>query len=174
VIPPIPADRSVFLVPLGDFQVARLSDLAGFYANRYGITVGVLGALEVPAAADPNRGQLVGERLIAGMRGALPEANDRRAVVIGVTSGDLYLSSRPDWAWAFGLRQESRLGVISTARMSSFALLATGDEASRLRKMVTKYIGLLYFGLNESDDPGSAVYRAVNGPGDLDRMGDEF
>lgn len=40
----------------------------------------------------------------------------------------------------------------------------------RARKMVTRYIGLLYYGLPLSDDPESLLYDNVLGPADLDRM----
>ena len=43
----------------------------------------------------------------------------------------------------------------------------------RLQKLVTKSIGLMYFGLL-SDDPGSVLYRNILGPRDLDRMSEEF
>ena len=44
----------------------------------------------------------------------------------------------------------------------------------RLQKLVTKNIGLLYFGLPLSDDPGSVLYRDVGGQSDLDRMSEDF
>jgi len=44
----------------------------------------------------------------------------------------------------------------------------------RVQKLVTKSIGLMYFGLPLSDDPGSVLYRNILGPRDLDRMSEEF
>jgi hypothetical protein len=49
-----------------------------------------------------------------------------------------------------------------------------GDRMRRLQKMVTKSIGLMYFGLPLSDDPGSVMYRNVLGPRDLDQMSEDF
>jgi hypothetical protein len=40
--------------------------------------------------------------------------------------------------------------------------------------MVTKNIGLLYFGLPVSGDPHSVLYGNVGGIDDLDRMGEDF
>ena len=100
---------------------------------------------------------------------------DPGAVVIGLVTTDLYLRERTDWAWAFGLRAEGRFAVVSTARMSwPLGLASDGRTMSRLRKMVTKDIGLMYFGLSASDDSHSVLYRNVDGVDDLDRMGEEF
>jgi hypothetical protein len=75
------------------------------------------------------------------------------------------------WDYAYGLRLQGHLAVVSTARLGD---LLGSDRMRRLQKMVTKDIGILYFGLPQSDDPGSVLYRNVNGPGDLDRMSEDF
>jgi len=59
---------------------------------------------------------------------------------------------------------------VSTARLGD-ELMA--NPMRRLQKLVTKSIGLMYFGLL-SDDPGSVLYRSILGPQDLDRMSEEF
>ena len=41
---------------------------------------------------------------------------------------------------------------------------------TRARKMVTKYVGLLYFDLPTSGDPKSPMYGNILSVGDLDRM----
>ena len=41
---------------------------------------------------------------------------------------------------------------------------------SRFRKLLTKYIGLLYYGLPTSSDPTSPMFDSILGPDDLDRM----
>ena len=40
--------------------------------------------------------------------------------------------------------------------------------------MVTKSIGILYYGLRPSDDPRSVLYKSVGGISELDYMGEEF
>lgn len=45
---------------------------------------------------------------------------------------------------------------------------------SRLRKMVAKNIGIMYFGMSASDNPRSVLFRNVLGVDDLDRMTEEF
>jgi hypothetical protein len=46
----------------------------------------------------------------------------------------------------------------------------TPAAISRVRKMVTKYIGLWYYDLEVSDDPDSPMFNNILGPADLDRM----
>ena len=75
------------------------------------------------------------------------------------------------WRYAFGLRAKDHLAVVSTARMSEFF---HSREMRRLEKMVTRDIGILYFGLPLSDDPGSVLYRDIGGPDDLDNMSEDF
>jgi hypothetical protein len=40
--------------------------------------------------------------------------------------------------------------------------------------MVTRDIGLMYFGLAPNDDPASVLYRNLGGVDDLDRMGEDL
>jgi hypothetical protein len=40
--------------------------------------------------------------------------------------------------------------------------------------MVTKNLGILYYGLHGNDDPGSVLYRNINSNQDLDRMSENF
>ncbi len=46
--------------------------------------------------------------------------------------------------------------------------------ATRLRKMVTRDIGLLYFGLPLSTEPRSVLYNNILSVDDLDGMGQDF
>jgi hypothetical protein len=45
---------------------------------------------------------------------------------------------------------------------------------ARLRKMVGKNIGILYFGLAMSADPASMLYSNIGGPQELDAMSELF
>jgi predicted Zn-dependent protease len=99
------------------------------------------------------------------MRTAFPElAADPNAVMIGLTSQDMYIAAK-EWRFAFGWRDtDTPTAVVSTARMD----LHYSDEPFwgssaqiRLRKMVTKDIGILYYGLSQSDNPESVLYNAV-------------
>jgi len=55
--------------------------------------------------------------------------------------------------------------------------LLQADDArimARLRKMVGKNIGILYFGLDMSADPASMLYGRIGGPQELDAMSESF
>jgi len=45
---------------------------------------------------------------------------------------------------------------------------------ARLRKMVGKNIGIMYFGLGTSADPVSMLYANIGGPQELDAMSELF
>ena len=173
IIPTNPGNRTLYFVPIDSFPPETAAELAAWYGARYGLEVSVRDALPLhESTRDPGRNQLVAERLIELLRRGQPDLeSDGGAVVIGLVSEDLYILDRTDWAWAFGLRSGGRYAVVSEARM------ADGDRAvvvSRLRKMLTKNIALLYWGLEASDEPSSPVYRDVVSVRDLDRMGEDF
>jgi hypothetical protein len=156
--------------------LAEVEDLAAFYAERYDLKVEILPPVALPRAAfDPARDQLVAEELIEGLRVGYPDADDPSRVVIGLTSRDFHIRGKPDWNWAFGLATEGHLAVLSTARMGPEpGPFGQQLESARLRKMVTKYIGFLYFNLPLSSDPRSVLYRNILGVPDLDGMGEDF
>jgi hypothetical protein len=90
---------------------------------------------------------------------------------------DMYIPSFP-WRYAFSYRRQDRLAVVSTARMDRgcLGLFTAGKERrlARLRKMVGKNLGVLYFGLPLSDDPRSLLYANIGGPQELDVMSEIF
>jgi hypothetical protein len=176
VIPNAPAGRRLFLAPLGDFPNQTVRALANFYRDRYGLQITILEPAGIdPGARDQGRGQLVGEDLITSMQASYPAvAGDPKAVVIGLVTEDLYIRARPDWDWAFGLRDEDRFAVVSTARMGAEFGFSDKLATSRLRKMVARDIGVLYYGLTLGENPNSVLYREVLGSDDLDRMGEDF
>jgi hypothetical protein len=173
VVPVHPAGRHLYLAPIGAFPPAELDELAAFYSVRYDLDVQVL----APAALippNPERSQINADGLGTLLQLTFPEAGDPDNRIIGVLAEDIYLPSRPDWAWAFGASGE-QISVISTYRMQSRnGPFAATLERTRLRKMVTRYIGFSYFGLPRSEDPHSVLYDNVLGVPDLDRMGEDY
>lgn len=166
----VDSDDRVCIAPLGLVSPELVRHLVDHYQDQYGLTVSVLTPSAIP------------ERLLNGER-AQVDAHDLLTliqakfgqnpgtVVIGLTSVDMYISTQ-DWRYAFGLLDDFN-GVISTIRMNSASY---GEESnpdllsSRARKLVSKYIGLLHYGLPLSSDPESAMYNNILGPGDLDRI----
>jgi hypothetical protein len=176
IVPDRLPGRTVAFAPLGSFPVADLERLTTFYEERYGAAIEILPPTQIPAGLlDPNRRQLAAEDLIDLIATKVPGASNPDRVVIGFVSGDIYIRGRPDWHWAFGTRDEIHLGIVSTARMKESAGLFGGAiEAARLRKMVTRHIGVLYFGLPFSADRQSVLYQDILGVDDLDAMGEDY
>ncbi len=88
------------------------------------------------------------------------------------------LSLFVNWRFAFGWRVvNARTAVVSTARMS---LHYKGEPfwgtsvKVRMRKIVTKDIGILYYGLSQSDNPKSVLYNSILGIQELDKVGEGF
>jgi hypothetical protein len=171
------AGRTLYFARFDDFPSEVVDSLVEYNRTKYGVAARVLplAALD-PAAWDQQRQQVVAEAAIQSIKALHGDvARDPGAVIIGLVTPDLYLRGRTDWAWAFGLREGGRFAVVSTARMS-WPGGAAGEQqlTARLRKMVSRYIGIMYFGLPPNGDPRSVLYRDVLGVEDLDRMGEDF
>jgi hypothetical protein len=117
------------------------------------------------------------------MGGILVEGR-RRSSPHGLTSTDMFLSDRPDWQWAFGrtLLLEGKSGMCDTRPLFRRTgwIRAWGYRANdklyhtRVRKMMNKYVAVMYYGIPFSDDPRSTTYSNIGGLADLDRMGERI
>lgn len=170
------ADRRVCLMPFGQVSARLVERLFEHYRVEYGLTVSVL----VPQPVPPNIPRSVGDQhdahvLLEYMAEQFPDAyHDPNAVLIGLTPVDIY-DSTSHYRYVFGLKgtPEDPRGIISTSRMGPEVYGEGPDEGVKLertRKMVTRYIGLLYFGLPTTRDRNSLLYDNILGPADLDEM----
>jgi hypothetical protein len=170
VLPP-PLHAAVLVVPIGAFPADRLRNLPHDYAAAYGLSMTIADPIAMPAAAfDPSRQQYVAEDLIAAVNANHPTARAQGVIVIGVTTADLYIRGI-DWDWAFALREEGAIAVISVARMPNT------KQVSRWRlfgTMMTRQVGFLCFRLPPSENPYDVLYRDILSVGDLDRMFDQL
>jgi predicted Zn-dependent protease len=175
-VPIAPNGRGLYLAPIGAFPADVLSELTDFVEGRYDIDVEVLEPSSLDQSAfDSVRDQFVTEDLIEALGLAYPRAaSDQGSVIIGFLTDDVYTRDRPDWNWAFGVRGDTGYAVLSTARMGSLDEPIPPIIKSRLRKMVLRDIGALYYGLSLNYDPLSVLYADVLSVDDLDRMGEEF
>ena len=129
---------------------------------------------------DRQRFQVVADELIRAVRvqhAALMK--NPRTRVIAITPFDMYmLAMRDEWRFTFSLRsRDQRVAVVSYARMDPAKLGQVQDATlleSRLRKMISKNIGIIYYGLPTSLDPRSAMFGNILGVDDLDRMTEDF
>lgn len=93
-------------------------------------------------------------------------------IVIGITSRDMFIENRP-WRFAFSLRQSGRMAIVSYARMDPLLMERYPDPQlleTRLRKMVTRNIGVMKYGLRLTGDPYDLMYQDVLGLDDLDNL----
>lgn len=166
------SQRRICLVPLGQVDPDLVRSLVKYYRDEYGLEIGVLTPSAIPPdMIDSHRRQIGGESL-ADYMGALFPA-DPNVVLIGLTPLDLYSEDR-DWRFELGCADWSAQprGVVSTYRMHLGTLRLVDDERvfSRTRKLVTKYMGLMFYGLPTSHDPESPMYDRILRVTDLDRM----
>lgn len=170
--------EKLYFVPLGNFSTASLTKLANASKQKTGIEVIV--TQPVPFAlttVDKRRQQVIAEEAINLMRARYPElASDPNAIVIGLTNDDLFIRHEDD-QYAFCYRMLARFAVVSSARMDPTNLGGSADELlteSRMRKMLLKNIGILYYRLPVNHDPKSVLYEDVDEVADLDKMGEDF
>jgi predicted Zn-dependent protease len=170
--------RKVHFVPLGKFQSVDVKHLMIYYQNKFGLAIETLEKLEPEdKALDQNRKQYIAEELIALMqRGHSKLANDPSSILIGIIEKDMYIRQY-NWRFSFGFRQNGRFAVVSAARMDPVNL---GQPSNinllheRLRKMITKNLGILYYRLPQNNNPDSVLYGRILGIDELDAAGEDF
>ena len=173
-LPPVPA-KKVYLIPMGLSDSEPLDWAPAFYIAKLGIDVVVLPA--VPLAEkliDPARQQVDSEACVEYLRKLHPELDaDPSALLIGVTSRDIYIPSF-NWAYAENYRHYLHFAVVSSARLHPPAIMARWNPEwlrSRLQKMLTKNIVMLYFDLPMSSDYTSLLSGGVLSGPEVDLMG---
>ena len=170
--------EKLYFVPLSKFSAASLTKLANACKQKTGIEVIV--TKPVPFAlttVDTKRQQVIAEEAINLLKLRNPDlASDPNAIVIGVTDEDLFIR-KEEWQYAFSYRMLGRFAVVSSARMDPANLGGSANELlteTRMRKMLLKNIGLLYYRLPMNHDPKSVLYQDVQEVADLDKMGEDF
>ena len=168
----------VFLVPIGDTASLISPALLDYYRQKYGLSLRVLSSIPLPEwARDRARQQVVADELIEAMREAYPQqARSRDSILIGLTDEDMYIAEL-DWKFALNFRQTPHELVISTARLNPFFYGKSPSPSlveARLRKLLTKNIGVSYYGLELARDRGSVLYNDIENMETLDAMGEDY
>jgi tetratricopeptide (TPR) repeat protein len=170
--------EKLYFVPLGNFSAAALTKLVNSCKQKTGIDVIVTQPVPFTlSTVNKQRQQVIAEEAIALIKQRYPNlAADPNAIVIGVTDEDLYVRDKK-WQFAFSYRKEGRFAIVSSARMNPVNLGGSANDAlleARLRKMVLKNIGSLYYLYPLNHDPQSVLYDDVDEVEDLDKMGEDF
>jgi predicted Zn-dependent protease len=170
--------RRVYLVPIGDTPASSIDVLVVQFRRELNLPVDALPRLGSDSTwLDLERDQIVAESVVASLRQRYPRHARNDDVVIGITSADMYIA-RSSYRFVFGYRPGGntgqRVAVISSARMNPEFYEQPRDDSllmERLRKMVTRYVGLLYYELRFNNDPNSVLYKDLLGLDELDTMG---
>jgi predicted Zn-dependent protease len=164
----------VYLVPL-HAAPELMNALASYYRERLPVDVVIHGNMQVDTASfNAERHQLIAERAIAMLRAAHP-IDGKSNAVIGVTSWDMYIQHRP-WLFALSSR-DPPYAIVSYARMDPVRLgnVPNPDRLlSRLRKMVSRNIGVMLFQLPLNAERSSLLYQDVMGVDELDRLEEDL
>ncbi len=168
--------RRVCLLPLGQVDAELMRGLVDYYRKRYGLPISAIQPTFVPTdLLDHKRGQLRAWELMDYSRlRAAHSFFGPEVILIGITPVDIF-NEYGHYSWVFGVKTapEEPLAVISTFRMKPEIYGDPPDDElfqTRVRKMVSRYIGVLYYELPESSDPQSPLFNSIGGLGDLDEM----
>ena len=168
----------MYVVPIGAFPETMTKDLIRHYDQTLQLHIRPLPTLPVTAdMVDSVRKQLIGEEVIRKMKEQWPAlATDPNVRLFGLTGEDMFIRSK-QWYFAFALREEGRFALVSTHRMDpTFFKLPPNENVmgTRLRKMLTKQIGLHYYGLLDRTEKTSVLFSPILGLDDLDAVASEF
>ena len=171
-----PAQRDgVYLVPMS-VPPERSAGLQRYYHEVLHLDVQVLPPFSPSLAAwSADRRQWSAEAVAGEL---IEREEDRlrsgRVVVIAITDDDI--ASKRD-GWVFGWWTAARVGIVSSARMDPRWNRQDADEnllRTRLRRMVTKYIGRSYLDMALTSDPTSPLYDRISSVSALDAMSDDL
>lgn len=168
----------IYLVPLAGFPDTTMERLKAFYRDKYGLNISILPTLSVPRQAlNEGREQFVAEHLIRQLEEMASKLNlAPDSTVIGLTDLDMYIDQY-NWRYAFAYRTD-QFAVVSAARMGYPFMevwpISAEWQETRLRKMVTKEIGVTYYHLPLSTHCKSPLFGKIGGPQELDFMGEEL
>jgi len=170
--------EKLYFVPLNNYSAASVTRLVNFCKQKIGVEATVM--QPVPFAlttVDKKRQQVIAEEAVELMKFKYRDlVANPNAVVIGLTDEDMYIRNK-NWQWAFGYWTQRRFAVISSARMNPANLGGAANDVlteARLRKMVLKNIGVLFYLYPSNYDPKSVLYDDINGVEDIDKMGEDF
>src|SRR5581483_9721062 len=153
-----------------------LEGLPEFYKEHFGLEVIVSSPVVLEDSVwDRTRDQLIAEQLVDFMRMKLPHlARDEKAVLIAVTGEDMYFRER-NWGFTYTYWDGDRGGAVSTARFAvSEEEKPDARVNARVRKMISRVIGMLALRLPRSEDPTSVLAKELYGSFSADLMSDNL
>jgi serine/threonine protein kinase len=135
-----------YLLPIDDVAFEQLEMIRPKLERRLKLRITVLACAHISSDSfDTNRQQYIAEELTSQVENVRQKYAG--AFILGVTSDDLFIRQFK-WNWAFGMYEpETGNAVLSSARMNPANAGLPANQMlleARLRKMIMKYVGLLY------------------------------
>ncbi len=172
--PPVPV-RHVYLVPMGLTDGESLDWAPAYYKAKLGVDVTVVPPVPLdPKLVDARRKQLDADKCIDFLRQIHPElVADPFAILIGVTSTDMNIPGF-GWRYAENWRSDGRFAIVSSARLHPLSVLGNRNPEwlnSRVQKLISKNVLMLYFNCPMSSDYTSLLSGGVLSGTEVDQMG---
>jgi hypothetical protein len=164
----------VIVAPTDDAAYEAAKRIEQQLETNTGLTIHVLGCLGLPPGSiNAARGQVSAQTLLRHINTGYPLnlAPPAGSVGIILTSENMY-SETSNWRYAFAWRFGSEFAAVSTHHLQSWAVPSVAD--ARLRKMVMKQVGVLYFKYAQSSNRLSVMYDNVLSVSDIDLMLERF
>jgi YD repeat-containing protein len=172
-LPPAPS-RKVYLVPLSLNSDEPLDWASSYYKAKLGIDVSVLPQPKLDLeVANQGGNQLDADRCLDFLERQYSNlVQDPNNILVGITSRDMRI---PSLGWSFGenLRSEGRFAILSSSRLRLSAPLKWLNpewSSSRLQKLLTKNLLIMYYGLPMSSDYTSVLSGGRLSGWEVDRM----
>jgi YD repeat-containing protein len=173
-LPTVPV-KNVYLVPIGLVEGESLDWAPAYYSAKLGIELHVLPAIHLdPKLIDPVRNQLNTDECFEFLTEKYRQiSRDPGSILLVVTSRDMY-SPNLDWSYAVNMRSNGRYAIVSSARLHPTSLLEKWNPewlTSRVQKLLSKNLLMLYFDLPLSSDYTSLLSGGVFSGNKIDAMG---
>jgi YD repeat-containing protein len=166
--------KRVYLLPIGPSVGESLDWVPAYYKAKLGIDVTVLSRVPLdPRITDPQFQKVDAESCIDFFEKVHPElVRDPRALIIGTVANDIVI---PGWFYDHtqNYRSDGRFGIVSIGRIRPEGPLGRLNPEwlnSRVQKLITKNLIVLYYGYPLSADMTSALSGGVPSGADLDEM----
>lgn len=178
---PLHGKGTIYLIPCGSYPTSDVKRQAAYFKEKYRVQIQVLPAVDESAAIDPERLQVSGQRLSAIIRSRYAALDAKPSnYFIGLTASDLNMEGE-GLNYVLSYRQSDQpsdgLAIVSKSRFLARTPDGLTDRSliqQRMRKLISKNIGILYFHLEPSNDPNSVLFSGINSPADVDRMSEDF
>ena len=171
--------RRVYIVPIGSLPEVGLRELPQYYREKYNLSVELLDPIPLDASVyDVAEGKVVDDELEELLKRRIPRiANDPAAVLIGITAEDMYVRSEGTSSMSNSYNIRGRFGFVSTFLLTRRRFEGPSKDGllrARVRKLISRNIGVSAYRLPMSDDPTSVVSESIGWVGNIDLLSESF